>query len=109
MIAGFIYSQILTAFVQAGLIEFLNGHLRRFDEIADFTALHSDAADRLLRAGQSLQIAESPQPGLWTLGESTKANAVMAATLPAHCGSTAAARRRKSNSPSSLPYREHIG
>jgi demethylspheroidene O-methyltransferase len=45
MIAGFIYSQILMAFVQAGLTE------------------------RLLRAGQSLQIAESPQPGLWTLGE----------------------------------------
>ncbi len=69
MIAGFIYSQILTAFVKAGLIEFLNGHLRTFDEITEFTGLSPDATDRLLRAGQSLQIAESPQPGLWTLGE----------------------------------------
>ncbi len=69
MIAGFIYSQILVAFVQSGLIGFLNGHLRTFGEIADFTALHPDATDRLLRAGQSLQIAESPQAGLWTLGE----------------------------------------
>jgi demethylspheroidene O-methyltransferase len=69
MIAGFIYSQILMAFVQAGLIEFLNGRLRGFDEIADFTALPPDATDRLLRAGQALQIAESPQHGLWTLGE----------------------------------------
>jgi demethylspheroidene O-methyltransferase len=69
IIAGFIYSQILTAFVQAGLIEFLNGHLRSFDEIVQFIALEPDATDRLLRAGQSLQIAESPQPGLWTLGE----------------------------------------
>ncbi len=69
MIAGFIYSQILAAFVQAGLITFLNGHLRRFDEIAEFTRLSPDATDRLLRAGQSLQIAESPQADLWTLGE----------------------------------------
>ncbi len=69
MIAGFIYSQILMAFVQAGLIEFLNGHLRSFDEIADFTRMEPDATERLLRAGQSLQIAESPQGVLWTLGE----------------------------------------
>ena len=69
MIAGFIYSQILMAFVQAGLIEFLQGHLRSADEIAEHTGLSPDATDRLLRAGQSLQIAESPQAGLWTLGE----------------------------------------
>lgn len=69
LIAGFIYSQILTAFVCAGLIEFLNGHLRSFDDIHEFAGLGSDATDRLLKAGQSLQIAESPQDGLWTLGE----------------------------------------
>ncbi len=69
IIAGFIYSQILSAFVVAGLIEFLNGHLRSPDEIAKFTGLTPDATDRLLWAGQSLQIAESPQYGLWTLGE----------------------------------------
>jgi demethylspheroidene O-methyltransferase len=69
IIAGFIYSQILMAFVQAGLIEFLNGHLRSFDEIVGHTGLSNEATDRLLRSGRSLQIAESPQPGLWTLGE----------------------------------------
>lgn len=69
MIAGFIYSQILTTFVSAGLIEFLNGHLRSFDEVAAFAGLSPDATNRLLRAGQSLQIAESPQAGRWTLGE----------------------------------------
>ncbi len=69
LIAGFIYSQILTAFVSAGLIDFLQGQLRSFDEIAKHTGLSPDATDRLLRAGQSLQIAESPQAGLWTLGE----------------------------------------
>lgn len=69
LIAGFIYSQILAAFVRAGLIEYLNGDLRSFDEIAAFTGLSADATDRLLKAGRSLQIAESPQDGLWTLGE----------------------------------------
>jgi demethylspheroidene O-methyltransferase len=69
MIAGFIYSQILTAFVQAGLIEFLNGKLRSFEEITNFTGLEPNATDRLLKAGESLQIAGSPQAGLWTLGE----------------------------------------
>lgn len=69
LIAGFIYSQILVAFVSAGLIEFLQLHLRSFEEIAKFTGLNIDATDRLLKAAQSLQIAESPQAGLWTLGE----------------------------------------
>ena len=69
MIAGFIYSQILAAFVQSGLIGFLNGHLRSLEEIARHSGLGHAATDRLLKAGQSLQIAESPQAGLWTLGE----------------------------------------
>lgn len=69
MVAGFVYSQILAAFVQSGLIGFLNGHLRGMDAIAAFTKLKPDAAERLLKAGVALQLAESPQPGLWTLGE----------------------------------------
>ncbi|HEV7234360.1 MAG TPA: methyltransferase [Sphingorhabdus sp.] len=69
MIAGFIYSQILGAFVQSGLITFLQVGLRNADEIAALTGLSPHATDRLLRAGQALQIAESPQAGLWTLGE----------------------------------------
>lgn len=69
MIAGFIYSQILAAFVQSGLIGFLNGHLRSLEQIARHSGLGHAATERLLRAGKSLQIAESPQAGLWTLGE----------------------------------------
>ena len=69
LIAGFIYSQILAAFVSAGLIEYLNGHLRSAQEIAALIGLSPNATDRLLRAGQALQIAESPQDRLWTLGE----------------------------------------
>lgn len=69
LVAGFVYSQILAVFVELGLIEFLNGHLRSFDEITEFSGIERDATDRLLRAGQSLQLVESPQAGLWTLGE----------------------------------------
>jgi demethylspheroidene O-methyltransferase len=69
LVAGFVYSQILAAHVQSGLIEYLTGELRSFDEITAYLKLKPDATERLLRAGQALQLVESPQAGLWTLGE----------------------------------------
>ena len=69
MIAGFVYAQILAAFVEAGLIEFLNGSLRTAYAVAEAAGLPEDAALRLLHAGESLKISESPAPGWWTLGE----------------------------------------
>jgi demethylspheroidene O-methyltransferase len=69
MIAGFVYAQILAAFVESELISYLNGHLRSLPEIAAFTKLAPDAALRLLHAAESLQISESPDMGVWTLGE----------------------------------------
>lgn len=69
MIAGFVYAQILTAFVESGLIEFLNGSLRTVQDVARATGIPVDAATRLLLAGESLHISESPANGLWTLGE----------------------------------------
>ncbi len=69
MIAGFVYAQILAAFVESDLIAFLNGQLRSLTEVAAITQLTSDATLRLLHAGESLQISESPINGLWTLGE----------------------------------------
>lgn len=69
LVAGFVYSQILQAFVEAGLIEHLRGGLRSAAEVATFTKLPADAADRLLMAGAALQLCESPQAGLWTLGQ----------------------------------------
>lgn len=68
LVAGFVYTQILTAFVDAELITYLNGQLRTVDAIALHCRLAEDAAVRLLKAGQSLKICESPQSGLWTLG-----------------------------------------
>jgi demethylspheroidene O-methyltransferase len=69
LVAGFVYSQILAAYVETGLFDQLNGQLRSVDEIAGHTKLGREAAERLLRAGQALKLAESPQNGLWTLGE----------------------------------------
>lgn len=69
MIAGFVYAQILAAFVEAGLIEYLNGNLRTVHETAIAAGLPEDATVRMLLAGESLRISESPAEGLWTLGE----------------------------------------
>ncbi len=126
LVAGFIYSQILLAHVQSGLIGFLTGGLRSFDEISAFLAQHpvspnrhaepvsapmeqgrdsapwtlkhvqgdeegqssakfgplgSEAVSRLLRAGASLHLTESPQPGFWTLGEAGAALSVNAGAM----------------------------
>ena len=85
MLAGFVYTQVLLSFVETGLIDYLNGHLRRFEEVAAHTGLGTDATDRLLKAGAALQLAESPQSGLWTLGEA-------GAPLSANPGATAMIR-----------------
>ena len=69
LVAGFVYSQILAAVVDAGLIEYLRDDVRSADDIASFAELGHEATERLLLAAASLQIIESPQDGLWTLGE----------------------------------------
>ena len=48
---------------------YLQSGLRTVDAIVQFAGLEEDATVRLLKAGQSLKICESPQPGMWTLGE----------------------------------------
>lgn len=69
LIAGFIYTQIVYTLVQSGVIAFLKSNLHTVPEIAEHTGLSLDAADRLVRAGASLKLVESPEPTLWTLGE----------------------------------------
>lgn len=69
LIAGFVYTQILYVFVQSGLINYLREGLKSDADIAAFAGLNGEATDRILRAGAALDIAESPQAGLWTLGE----------------------------------------
>jgi demethylspheroidene O-methyltransferase len=69
LVAGFVYSQILTAHVETGLIEYLTGELRTFESVVAHLKLTADATERLLRAGESLKLVESPLAGYWTLGE----------------------------------------
>jgi demethylspheroidene O-methyltransferase len=69
LVAGFVYSQILSAFVEAGLIGFLRGQVQTLPQLAAQAGLEPDATERLLKAGRALKLCESPQPGLWTLGE----------------------------------------
>jgi demethylspheroidene O-methyltransferase len=69
LVAGFVYTQILRAFVESGLITTLRRGLLCVDDIADAAGLGRDATLRLLRAGAALQIVEESQRGLWTLGE----------------------------------------
>lgn len=76
LVAGFVYSQILSACVETGLLDFLNGYCRKEDDIARHIGLGPDAASRFLAAARALLLTESPQPGLWTLG---KAGAALSA------------------------------
>ena len=69
LIAGFVYTQIVHVYVRTGLIGYMRGALRSDEAIAEFAKLNSHATDRILRAGAALDIVESPQHGLWTLGE----------------------------------------
>jgi demethylspheroidene O-methyltransferase len=69
LVAGFVYSQILAATVESELIDYLKDQPRGFDDVVGFLDLKPHATDRLLRAAQALELVESPQAGIWTLGE----------------------------------------
>lgn len=69
LIAGFVYTQITYVFVESGLIEFLRETPRSEVEISAFLGFEPQATARILKAAASLELAESPQSGLWTLGE----------------------------------------
>jgi demethylspheroidene O-methyltransferase len=55
--------------VEAGLIERLHDSLVTLPEIVELTGLEADAAERLLKAARVIDLAESPQSGIWTLGQ----------------------------------------
>ncbi|WP_432199698.1 methyltransferase [Erythrobacter sp. W53] len=69
LIAGFVYTQITYVFVQTGLVQFLRDQPRVTTEIERFLDLSAHAAERILKAGVALKLAESPQDDLWVLGE----------------------------------------
>ncbi len=69
LIAGFVYTQITYVYVETGLIEFLREAPRSQTQISDFLKFSPAATERILRAGAALDLAESPQANVWTLGE----------------------------------------
>ena len=69
LVAGFVYSQVLLAFVETGLLQRLQGMVLSLDDIVAALGLSSHATRRLLAAGAALDLVEEPQAGLWALGE----------------------------------------
>ncbi|WP_435418745.1 methyltransferase [Parerythrobacter aurantius] len=69
LIAGFVYTQVTQVYVVTGLLPALRARLMRLDDVQALAGLNEAAALRLLGAGEALGLAESPQPGLWTLGQ----------------------------------------
>lgn len=69
LIAGFVYSQIAFAFAESGMLAQLRGQLLPLAQIIAASGLSAAASERLLCAARALRLAESPAPGLWTLGQ----------------------------------------
>lgn len=69
LLAGFVYSQVLRAYVESGLFGILAEGPVSVADVAENTGLSSDAALTLLRAGRPLMLSEEPAPDRWMLGE----------------------------------------
>ena len=69
LIAGFVYTQVAYLFVETGLIRALRAQPHDLGGVQALTGLDEAAALRLLRAGEALGLAQAPQEGLWTLGQ----------------------------------------
>lgn len=69
LVAGFCYSQILTACVQVDLLDLLAQRPSDLASLVRATRLSEDAALRLIRAAVALDLAEQVAPGWWMLGQ----------------------------------------
>lgn len=68
LVAGFVYSQVLLACVQLRLFEHVRGGARTVPDLAMRMNLSVDAAERLLRAAQSLKLVTRIAPDRYCLG-----------------------------------------
>lgn len=66
--AGFVYSQVLSAVVEVGLLDLLAERPRTAAELAPRLALSEEAAERLLDAAVSLRLGERRGQGRYGLG-----------------------------------------
>lgn len=66
--AGFVYTQVLTACVEADLFAVLRARTRTLDEIAAHAALPFDSAGRLIEAAVALRLMRRHRDGRYALG-----------------------------------------
>ena len=67
-VAGFVYSQVLAAFVDLDLIQTIGTGTIDQDKLASTTGLPVAGADRLLKAGAAIGLVESVGDGMFALG-----------------------------------------
>ena len=69
ILAGFVYSQTLSAAYKLGLLEFLKDRVATLDEIANACELEQDAALTLIKAATAIDLLQEVDARTWTLGE----------------------------------------
>jgi len=69
ILAGFVYSQTLSASYKLGLLECLKDRIATLDEIADHCDLEREAAFTLVQAATSIDLLQQASDTHWTLGE----------------------------------------
>ncbi|MEM9750868.1 MAG: methyltransferase [Pseudomonadota bacterium] len=90
VMAGFIYTQTLTACLQTGLLRALGAGALSISEVANATGLEKSVAERLLRAAAGLQLTErfegrgEDRYGLGVLGAAFAANPSLEAMARHH-------------------------
>lgn len=68
LLAGFVYTQVLLAIVESGVLARLEAGPARADDLAGTAGLSGEGMDRLLRAAAALKLVEPLGAGWWTLG-----------------------------------------
>ena len=69
ILAGFVYSQTLSASYKLGLLECLKDRIATLDEIASYCELERDAAATLIKAATAIDLLQAVNSDSWTLGE----------------------------------------
>jgi demethylspheroidene O-methyltransferase len=69
ILAGFVYSQTLSASYKLGLLECLKDRIATLDEIASYCELERDAAATLIKAATAIDLLQAVGADNWTLGE----------------------------------------
>ena len=69
ILAGFVYSQTLSASYKLGLLECLKDRIATLDEIADYCELEKEAAFTLVNAAVAIDLLQKVDKTHWTLGE----------------------------------------